>query len=62
MAVEEGYVDAAAFIIVVKVDDVSFVEEIGIEDDRAVLTMRDSNRFGPAILQKFLNLVFVFGQ
>ena len=59
MAVEEGDVDAATFIIVVKVDDVSFVEEIGIEDDRAVLAVRNSNRFGPAVLQKFLNLVFV---
>ena len=59
MAVEEGDVDSATFIIVVKVDNVGFVEEIGIEDDRAILAVRDSNRFGPAIIQKFLNLVFV---
>ena len=48
--VEEGHVDAATFIIVVKVNDVGFVEEIGIEDDRAVLAVRDSYRFGPAVL------------
>ena len=32
VAVEEGDVDAAAFIVVLKFDDVGFVEDIGIED------------------------------
>ena len=39
MAVEEGDVDAAAFRHILKVDDVGFVEEIGIEDDRTVLAL-----------------------
>ena len=59
VAVEEGDVDASTFIVVLKVDNVGFVEEVGIEDDRAVLAMRDRNRFGPGVLQKSLNLVFV---
>ena len=67
MAVEEGDVDAAAFIGVVKVDDVGFVEEIGIEDDRAVLSVRDGDGFGSALFEKFLNfvpvlVVIVFGK
>jgi len=37
VAVEEGDVDAAAFRHILKVDDVGFVEEIGIEDDRTGL-------------------------
>ncbi len=59
MAVEEGDVDAAAFIRVLKVDDVGFVEEIGIEDDRAVLAVRDGDGFGPTLFEKFLNFVSV---
>ena len=38
---------------------VGFVEEIGIENDRAVLAMRNGNGFGSVLFQKFLNLVFV---
>ena len=41
MAIEEGDVDVAAFMHILKVDDVGFVEEIGIEDDRTGL---DSNQ------------------
>jgi hypothetical protein len=59
VAIEESDVDASTFIVVLKVDNVGFVEEVGIEDDRAVLAMRDRNRFGPGVLQKSLNLVFV---
>ena len=57
VAVEEGDVDAAAFIRVLKVDDVGFVEEIGIEDDRAVLAVRDRNRFGSALFEELLDTV-----
>jgi len=56
VAVEEGHVDPAAFVGVVKVDDVGFVEEVGIEDDCAVLAVRASNRYGPVFLWKSLHL------
>ena len=67
VAVEEGDVDAAAFIGVVKIDDVGFVEEIGIEDDRTVLAVRNRDGFGSALLEEFLNfvpvrVVIVFGK
>lgn len=42
VAVEEGEVDETAFVRVLKLDDVGFVEENGIEDDRAVLVVRAS--------------------
>jgi hypothetical protein len=60
VAVEEGNVDAAAFIGVLKVDDVGFVEEIGIEDDRTVLPVRDCDGFGSALFEELLNFVPVF--
>ena len=60
MAVEEGHVDPAAFVEVLKLDDIGFVEEIGIEDDRAVLTVRNGDGFGSVLFQKFLNFVSVF--
>ena len=59
VAVEECDVDAATFVGVLKVDGVGFVEEIGIENDRAVLAMWNRNRFGAMLLEKLLNLVFV---
>ncbi len=67
VAVEEGDVDAAAFIVVLKVDDVGFVEEIGIEDDRTVLAVRNRDGFGFALFEEFLNfvpvrVVIVFGK
>ncbi len=57
VAVEEGDVDAAAFIVVLKVDDVRFVEEIGIEDDRMALAVRDRDGFGLALFVELLNSV-----
>ena len=59
VAVEEGDVDAAAFIRVLKVDDVGFVEEIGIEDGRAVLAVRNGDGLGSALFEKLLNFVVV---
>lgn len=59
VTVKESDVDAANFIVVLKVKNVGFVGEVGIEDDRAVLAVGNRNRFGTAVLKKFLNLVFV---
>jgi len=50
VALEEGHVDPVAFVGVVKADDVGFVKEVGIEDDRPVLAVRTSNRCGPGFL------------
>lgn len=49
VTVEKCDVDAAIFIGVLKVDCVSFVEEIGIKDDRAVLAIRNRNWFSAAL-------------
>ena len=57
MAVEEGDVDATTFIVVLKVDDVGFVEEIRIEDDSPVLAIRDGDGLDSLLFEKFLNLV-----
>ena len=60
MAVEEGDVDAATFIVVLKVGDIGFVEEIGIENECSILAMRDDDGFGSALIEKLLNFVAVF--
>ena len=67
VAVEEGDVDTAAFIVVLKFDDVGFVEEVGIEDEGSILAMRDDDGFGSALFEKLLNvvpvrIVVVFGK
>ena len=59
VAVEEGHVDPAAFVGVVKVDDVGFVKEVGVKDDCAVLAVRNGDGFGSAFFQESLNFMFV---
>ena len=59
VAVEEGDVDVAAFIVVLKFDDVGFVKEIGIEDERSILAMRNDDGFGSTLFEKLLNVVSV---
>ena len=59
VTIEEGDVDPAGFVSILKFDDVSFVKKVGIENDSPVLPVRDGNGVGLAFLQKCLNLVFV---
>ena len=59
VAVEKRDVDTATLVGVLKIDDVGFVEEIGIKDHRSVLTMRDRDGFCSVLFEKFLNLVSV---
>ncbi len=48
VAVEEGHVDPAAFVGILKLDDVGFVEKVGIEDHCPVLPVWNIERFCPA--------------
>jgi len=44
VAVEERHVDPATFVGVLKLDDVGFVEQVGIEDHGSVLPVRNVDR------------------
>ena len=60
MTVKEGDVNSPVRVGVLKFDNVSLMKQIGIEDDRPVLPVRNGDRFGSAFLQKRLNFLFVF--
>ena len=60
VAVEEGHVDPAAFVGILKLNDVGFVEQVGIKDHGPVLPVRDIDGFRPAFFQKGLNLMLIF--
>ena len=59
VAVEEGDVDPSTFVGVLKFDNISFVKEVGVEDNGPVLPVGNIDWACAAIFQKFLNLVFV---
>ena len=57
MAVEKCHSDPTVFVGVLKFDDIGFMNQVGIEDERSILSVGKDNGFGSAFLQKFLNLV-----
>ena len=57
VTVQEGHIDAAGFIAVVKLYDIGFVKEIGIKDDGSILAMWNGNRGGGTLVQKILNFM-----
>lgn len=59
VAVEDGDVDPEEFIGILKLNHFGFVEKIGIEGHRSVLSVGNVEGVRPAFFQKNLNLMLV---